>query len=130
MQNTLKYNECRRIWLYKTFKIEIQKGRANNSDILQNSFPPDISSPLFNLYQFENPETSTPASYKMHWGLINDEEFRSKKLFKLENRRGDQIIQTFCNIGSPQKLGPPSLISRNFNTLKKILLIHEEWTEI
>ena len=74
MENTLKYNECRRIWLYKTFKIEIQKGRPNNSDILQNWFPPEIRSPLFNLYKFENPETSTPGSYKMHWNLMNDEE--------------------------------------------------------
>ena len=66
----------------------------------------------------------------MDWNLMNEKEFRSKKLLKLENRKGDQIIQTFCNIGTPQKLGPLSLISRNFNTLKKVFLIHEEWTEI
>ena len=43
---------------------------------------------------------------------MNDEEFGSKKLLKLKYRRGDQIIQTFCKIGFPQKLGRPSLISR------------------
>ena len=62
---------------------------------------------------------------------MNDEEFWSKKLLKLENRRGDQIIQTFCKIGSsPQKLGPPSLICRNFKTLRKVLLNAEECFEI
>ena len=49
MQNALKSNEWRWIWVYKTFKIEIQKGGPNNSDILQNWFPPEIRSPLFNL---------------------------------------------------------------------------------
>ena len=34
-------------------------------------------------------------------------------------RRGDQIIQTFYRIGSPQKLGPPSLICRNVKSLTK-----------
>ena len=33
----------------KTFKIEIQKWRTNNSDFLQNWFLPDIRYPLFNL---------------------------------------------------------------------------------
>ena len=61
---------------------------------------------------------------------MNDGEFGSKKLLKFENKMGDQIIQTFCKIGSLQKLGPPSLICRNFKTLRKIFLIHEEWTEI
>ena len=31
MQNALKSNEWRRIWVLETFKIEIQKGRPNNS---------------------------------------------------------------------------------------------------
>ena len=51
----LKANKWRRIWVYKTFKIEIQKGGPNNSDILQNWFPPEIGFPLFNFYKFENP---------------------------------------------------------------------------
>ena len=40
----------------ETFKIEMQKGGPNNSDILQNWFP------LFNLWKFQNPEKSTPES--------------------------------------------------------------------
>ena len=33
----------------KKIKIEIQKGGTNNSDILQNWFPTEIRSALFNL---------------------------------------------------------------------------------
>ena len=112
------------------FKIEIQKGGPNNSEILHNWFPPEIRSPFFNLYKFENPERSTAESYKMHWKLINGEEFGSKKLLKLKYRSEDEIIQTFCKIGSCQKLGLPSLICRNFRILREVLLIHAEWTEI
>ena len=107
MKNGVKSNEWQRIWVHRTLKIEIQKGGPNNSDILQNWFPPEIRSPLFNLSKFQDSSTSTPESCKMHWKLINDEEFGSKKLLKLKNRRGDHIIQTFCKIGSSQKLGPP-----------------------
>ena len=32
---------------------------------------------------------------------MSDNEFGSRKLFKLNNRRGDEIIQTFWKIGSP-----------------------------
>ena len=65
----------------------------------------------------------------MHWNLMNDEEFGSIKFLKLKYRRVDQIIQTLCRIGSPQKLGPPSLICRNFKSLtKKILwIIQNTW---
>ena len=61
---------------------------------------------------------------------MNDGEFGSIELLRLKYRRGDQIIQTFCEIGSPQKLGPPSLICRNFKILRKVFLIHAQWTEI
>ena len=130
MQNALKSNEQQSIWVHKTFKIEIQKGGPNNSDFLQNWFPPEIRSPLFNLQKFQDSEKSTPESCRMHWNLMNDDDFGSRKLLKLKYRRGDQIIQTFCKIGSPQKLGPPSLICRNFKTLKKVLLNHAECIEI
>ena len=52
MQNELKSNEWRKIWVHRNFKIEIQKGGPNKLDILQNSFPPEISTPLFNLKKF------------------------------------------------------------------------------
>ena len=65
------------------------------------------------------------------YAICMEIEFQSKKLLKLKYRREDEIIQTFCKIGSPQKLGaPPSLICRNFKTLRKVFLIHAKSTEI
>ena len=61
---------------------------------------------------------------------MNDEEFWSTKLLKLKYRKGDQIIQTFCKIGSPQKLSPPSLICRNIMTQGKELQNHAECIEM
>ena len=61
---------------------------------------------------------------------MNDGEFESRKLLKLKYRRGDQIIETFCKIGSPQKLGSPSLVCRNFKRPTKILANHTERIEI
>ena len=60
---------------------------------------------------------------------MNDVEFGSIELLRLKYRRGDQIIQTFCKIGCPQKLGPPSLIYRNLKTLREILLNHTKCIE-
>ena len=54
MRNALKSNAWRRNSVHKTFKIEIQKGGPNNSDFLQNWFPPEIGSPLFNLEKFQD----------------------------------------------------------------------------
>ena len=61
---------------------------------------------------------------------MNDKEFGFRKLLKLKYRTRDQIIQTFCKIGSPQKLGPPSLICGNFKTLRKVIMDHAEFIEI
>ena len=129
MHNGLKSNEWWIIWVHRTFKIEIQKWEPNNSDILKNCFTAEIKSPLFNLYKLENPERSTRESYKTHWYLINEQEFGSKKLLKLKYRRRDQVIQTSCKIGSPQKLGPLSLISTNLKTLREVLLNHTKCIE-
>ena len=130
MPNTLKCKECRRIWVYKTFKIKTQKGRPNNSDIMQNWFPPELSSPLFNLYKFQDSSKSTPESSRIYWNVMNDEKIGSRKILKLKYRRADQIIQTFCKIGSAQKLAPPSLIRTNFRALRKVLLNHAEYIEM
>ena len=61
---------------------------------------------------------------------MNDQEIGDLKLLKLIYRRGDQVIHTFSKIGSRQKLGPPSLICRNFKTLTKVLLNGAECIEI
>ena len=79
---------------------------------------------------FKKLTKNTAESCRMHWNLLNDEEFGSFKFLKLKYRRGDQIIQPFCRIGSPKKLGPPSLIWENFKKLTKVLLNHVECIEI
>ena len=66
----------------------------------------------------------------MDRNLINHEEFGSIELLRLKYSRGDQIIQAFCKIDSPQKLGPLSLISKNMKTLRVVLLNHAEYIEM
>ena len=62
--------------------------------------------------------------------LLNDAEFWSLKRLKLKYRSGDKIIKTFCKFASPQKLCPPSLVSRNFKILRKVILDNPELIEI
>ena len=116
--------------VHKTFKIEIQKGGPNNSDFLQNWFPQEIRSPLFDLQKFQHYAKSTSESCRMHWNLMNDKEFGSGKLLKLKYRRWDQIFQILWKIGSCQKLALPCLVCRNFKTLPKVLLNHAEYIEM
>ena len=126
MENALKSNGWWKISVRKTFKIKIQKVGINNSEFLQIWLPPETGSLLFNLSKFDDSGKGTPESCRMHWNLMNDEKFGCIKLLKLKYRMGEQIIQTFCRIGSTQKLGPTSLICRNFKTLRKVLLNHAE----
>ena len=44
----------------------MQKEEPNNSDFLQNWFPPEMRSPLPNLQKREDSEKSTPESCTMH----------------------------------------------------------------
>ena len=57
---------------------------GNNSDFLQNWFPPEIRSRLFNLQNFQKSEKGTTQSSRMHWNLMNDEEFGSFKFLNLK----------------------------------------------
>ena len=61
---------------------------------------------------------------------MNDEEFWSFHILKLENRMGDQIIQTVYRIGCAQKLVTLSLICKTFNSLRKVLLNPAECIKI
>ena len=44
----------------KLLKLKYRRVRPNNSDFLQNWFPPEVRSPLFNSYIFAGSEKSTP----------------------------------------------------------------------
>ena len=74
----------------------------------------EIRSPLFNLRKFQKPEKSTAESCRRHGNLMNDEKFGSFKFLKLKYRRGDQIIQPICRIGSPQEIRSPVINLMNF----------------
>ena len=68
---------------------------------------------------FQKAEEGTAESYKMHWNLMNKKEFGSLKLLKLKYIRGDQIIQSFCRIGSPQEIRSPLFNLMNFQKAEK-----------
>ena len=50
---------------------------------------------------------------------MNGEETWSIKLLKLKYRRGEQIIQILCRIGSSQKLGAPLFSLKKFGKFNK-----------
>ena len=61
----------------------------------------------------------------MYCNLMYEEQLESLEYLKLKHRRKNQIIQTFCRIGSPPEIrGPPSLIRKNFKSLRRVLLYH------
>ena len=61
---------------------------------------------------------------------MNDEEFGSVKFLKLKYRRGDQIFQPFCRIGSPEETRSSLSNLRKFKKLDKGFLNHVECIEI
>ena len=79
----------------------------------------EIRSPLFNLRKFQKIDKSTGESGRTHWNLRNDKEFDSLIFLKLKYRRGDQIIQLFCRIGSAQQISSPLFILTKFQKLGK-----------
>ena len=70
--------------ILQIFKLEVKNGGPNNSDFLENWFPPEISSPLFDLKKLQKPEEGTSESSRMHYNLMTDEEFGSLELLKLK----------------------------------------------
>ena len=114
----------------KFLKLKYRRGDQIIPPFCRIGSPQEIRSSLFNLRKFEKTEKITAESCRMHWNLLDNEEFRWLKFSKLKYRRGDQIIQPFCRIGSPKKLGPPSLIWGNLKKLRKVLLNRVECIEI
>ena len=51
------------------------KGGPNNSDFLQNWFPPEIRSPIFNLQKFQKSQKPSRESHRINGNIMNDEEF-------------------------------------------------------
>ena len=99
---------------FKLLKLKYRRGDQIIQPFCRIGSPQEIRSPLFNLMNFQKAEKGTAESYKMHWNLMNDKEFGSFKLLKLKYRRGDQIIQLFCRIGSPQEIRSPLFYLKKF----------------
>ena len=92
---------------FKLLKFKYRRGDQIIQLFCRIGSPQEIRSPLFNLMNFQKAEKSTAESCRMNWNLMNDKEFGSFKLLKLKYRTGDQIIQQFCRIGSPQEIRSP-----------------------
>ena len=86
----------------KFLKLKYRRGDQIIHPFCRVGFPQEIRSPLFNLTKFQKAEKSIVESCRMDWNLMNDEEFGSLKFLKLKYRRGDQLIQPFCRIGSAE----------------------------
>ena len=115
---------------FKLLKLKYRKVDQMIQPFCRIAFPQEIRSTLFYFKKFQKPQKSTTASSWIHWNVMNDQEFGSLKVLKLKYRRGDQIIQPFCSIGSSKKLGPPSLIWGICKNLRKVLLNHGECIEM
>ena len=78
-----------------------------------------LGPPLFNLKKFQKIEKSTGESCRTYWNLMNDEEFESLKFLELKCRRGEQIIQLFCRIGSTEEIRSRLFNLRKFQKIEK-----------
>ena len=81
--------------------------------------PKEIRSTVFKLRKFWNTHESTAESCRTHWNLMSDREFRSFKCLILKHRRGDQILQLFCRISSPQEIRSTVFKLRKFSKTHK-----------
>ena len=50
---------------------------------------------------------------------MNDEEFESLKFMEMKHRKGDEIIQPFCRIGSSQEIRSPLFNLKKFQKTEK-----------
>ena len=105
-------------WL-KFLKLKYTSGDQIIKPFCRIGSTQEIRSPHFNLRKFEKTEKSTAESCRMHWNLLDDEEFGWLKFLKLKYTRGDQIIQPFCRIVSPQEIRSPLFNFRKFEKTEK-----------
>ena len=99
---------------FKFLKLKYRRGDQISQSFCKIGSPRQVKSPLFNLGKFQKTEKSTVESCRTQWNLMNAEEFRTFKFLKLKYRRGDQIIQPFCRIGSTQEIRSPLFSLREF----------------
>ena len=110
----------------KLLKLKYRMGEQIIQTFCKIDSPKKLPLPPLICRNFKSLRKVLPNHAECIENVMRDNEFGSIKLLKLKYRKDDQIIQTFCKIASLQKLGPHSLISRNFKTLRKVLLNHTE----
>ena len=115
---------------FKLLKLKYRRGNQIIHPFCRIGSPQENRPHLFNLMSFQKGEKSTAESYRMHWNLMNNDEFGSLKFLKLKYKWGDQIIRCSGELLPPKKLGPPSLIWQIFRKLRKLLLLHLGCIEI
>ena len=108
---------------FKCLKLKYRRRDQIIQSFCRIGSPQEIRSPLFNLKKFSKTDKSTAGSCKMHWNLMNDEEFWSLKSLKLKYRTADQIIQSFCRICSPQETSSPLFSFRKLSKTDKWLTV-------
>ena len=104
---------------FKFLKLKYRRGDQIIQLFFRIGSPQEIRSPVFNLRKFQKPEKSTTEWCRMHWNLMNNKEFGSFKLLKFKYRRGHQLIQLFCRIGSPLEIRSPLFNLRKFQKPEK-----------
>ena len=104
---------------FKFLKLKYRMGDKIIQPFCRIGLPQEIRSTLFNLRKFQKTEKTYCESCRKRWNLMNEEEFESFKFLKLKFRRGDQIIQPFCRIGSPQEIMSPLFNLRKFQKTEK-----------
>ena len=72
---------------FRFLKLKYRRGDQRILPFWRIASPKEIRPPLLNLRKFENLEKRTAESCRMHWNLMNDEEFGSFELLKLKYRR-------------------------------------------
>ena len=131
MQNALKSNEWQRIWVDKTFIIQIQKGGPNNSDFLQNWFPPEIRSACLICRNFYS------LTKKILWMIENTWKSNEwgriciLESFKIEIQKGlpnnSAVLQTSEVLGFSQEIKPPRFKQFSYSAKLVSHLIPGNW---
>ena len=113
----------------KLLKLKYRRGDQIIQPFCRVGCPKEIRSPLFNLGKFDKSEKGSPEWCRKLWDLMNDEESGFLRLLKLKYRRGTKYFSVSAELVVPRKLGAPSWICGNLESLRKLLLNHAECIE-
>ena len=114
----------------KLLKLKYRMGYQMIQTFFRIGSPQEIRFPVFNLYKFQKFENGIPESCRLHWNLMNEEEFGSLKLLKLKDRRGGSNNSDFLQNWFSPKIWSPLFNLWKFEKSQKVLHNHVEYIEI